>query len=76
MGRPSGRSFHQHKDELMLVRITKSHINSNGPVRKGTVIEVDDAVAADYLNAKLAEPVKSGQVETAVKKTSKEKAAR
>jgi hypothetical protein len=61
----------------MLVRITRSHIDANGPVRKGTVIEVDDAVAVDYLNAKLAEPVKDGQEpETAVKKTSKEKATR
>lgn len=61
----------------MKIRIITSHITCDGAVQPGTVIEVDDSVAVDYLNAKLAEPVKDGPVtETAVKKTSKEKATR
>jgi hypothetical protein len=40
----------------MKIKITRSHINSNGPVQVGTILDLPEPHAVDLLNAKLAVP--------------------
>lgn len=56
----------------MKVRITKAHITKDGAVPAGTILDLEDALAAEYLNTKLAEPVKNAEPESATKKNKKE----
>jgi hypothetical protein len=58
----------------MKVLITTPHIDKDGAVAPGTILDLEDALAAEYLNNKLAEPVKDAEPETATSKTKKETA--
>jgi hypothetical protein len=40
----------------MKIRVTRSHINASGPVAVGTILDLQDDHAVDFLNAKLAVP--------------------
>ena len=58
----------------MKVRITTPHITANGAVAPGTILDLDDETALDYLNAKLAVAHKDDETETATAKKTKETA--
>jgi hypothetical protein len=58
----------------MKIKITRSHITENGAIAPGAILDVPDTVAVDYLNAKLAEPVKTDATERATVKKTKETA--
>jgi hypothetical protein len=58
----------------MKLKITRSHITADGPVAPGTVVDMQDHIAVDYLNAKLAVPHKEETVEKATNKKPKETA--
>lgn len=58
----------------MKIRITTSHITSEGAVAPGTIIDVDIDTAVDYMAAKLAVVHKEAYPEKATSKKTKETA--
>lgn len=58
----------------MKIIIIMSHITCDGAIAPGTVLDVHDELAIEYLNAKLAEPHKEATAEKATSKKTKETA--
>jgi hypothetical protein len=56
----------------MRVRVTQPHINASGPVTVGTIFDLHEDHAADYINARLAVPhVDDPQIPEATKPVEK-----
>ena len=58
----------------MQVRVITPHITSKGAVAPGTVLDLSDEIAIDYLNSNLAVAHKVDETETATAKKAKETA--
>jgi hypothetical protein len=58
----------------MKIKITTPHITADGPVPPGSIIDVPDDLAVEYVNAKLAVAHKEETSETASSKKTKETA--